>query len=189
MKRVSNAIKSFVLSSSCHHLIPQRQAFSKYLFVLLLAGMALFINGCQKDELQGSLQRQDLLNSSQKQELKNQCVPFKGKLTTSPTATGVTGTGEASHIGRFTLVAYDQVSFPNITGTTIITAANGDQIFVNHAGLITPLADNMVNVHLENTITGGTGRFAGATGRYSLDGLVNATLGTGDATLNGTICY
>ncbi len=80
MKQVSNVIKSFVLSSSCHHSIPQRRAFSKYLSVLLFAGIALLNSSCQKDELQGSLQKdelqgnsqkQDLLNSSQKQDHKN----------------------------------------------------------------------------------------------------------------------
>ncbi len=95
MKQVSNAIKSFFLSSRRNDSILLRKAFPKYLLVLLLAGIALFISSCQK------------------QDHNNRCVPFKGKFTFSSTDGG-TGTGTASHIGRFTLVAEDQVSFPNI---------------------------------------------------------------------------
>ncbi len=171
MKQVSNVIKSFVLSSSRHHSIPQRKAFSKCLFVLLLAGVAIVGSSCQKEDHE------------------NKCVPFKGKFTTSSTETGIVGTGTGSHIGRFTLVAEDQVSFPNITGTVIITAANGDQIFATHTGMIDPQANNMLKVHLDNTITGGTGRFAGATGSFSIDDLVDGSTGTGNATFDGTICY
>ncbi|MDQ6609265.1 MAG: hypothetical protein M3Y85_05535 [Bacteroidota bacterium] len=175
MKQVSNAINSFVLDSRLHRSIPQRKTFSKCLFILLLAGVA--IGG-------SSFQKENLMNSSQKQDHKNKCVPFKGKFTISFTETGVDGTGEASHIGRFTFVANDQLS------TIIITAANGDQIFTTFTITVhNPLPNNMAQVHLDNIITGGTGRFAGATGSFGMDVLVNESFGIGAGTLGGTICH
>jgi hypothetical protein len=119
----------------------------------------------------------------------NKCVSFKGKFTTSSTETGVVGTGTASHIGRFTLVAEDQVNFPTITGNVIITAANGDEIFATHTGTINPQGNDMLMVHLDNIITGGTGRFTGATGSFNTDSFVNGSTGTGNGILDGTICY
>ncbi|MEO5997502.1 MAG: hypothetical protein ABIN89_12255 [Chitinophagaceae bacterium] len=191
MKQVSKSIKSCVLSSPRFHSIPQQKAFSNYHLFSLLAGFLILISSCQKDELQGSLQKQeiqansqkqDLLNSSLKQDDKNECVPFKGKFTQSYSATGVIGTGEGSHIGRFTLYASK--------GTSTITAANGDQIFITFTVLKNlPLGNGMAQIDLNNTITGGTGRFAGATGSFEMHALKNVILDTGSATFDGMICY
>ncbi|MEO5997499.1 MAG: hypothetical protein ABIN89_12240 [Chitinophagaceae bacterium] len=46
----------------------------------------------------------------------------------------------------------------------------------------------MVQLDLANTITGGTGRFAGATGSFDISVLINETVGTGEGTFDGTIC-
>ena len=92
MKQVLNAIKSFVQRSPRHHSISNPRAMSKYRFVILLAGFAMLITSCQKEDH------------------RNKCVSFKGKFIISFTETGVDGTGEASHIGRFTFVANDQLS-------------------------------------------------------------------------------
>ena len=190
MKQVSNAFTSFVLSSPRHHSIPQRKAFSKFLSVLLLAGIALFNSSCQKEELQGNLQRQELQVNSQKQDHKNNCVPFKGKFTTSFTETGVVGTGTASNIGKFTLVTQDDDSnFPDITGNVIITAANGDQIFATHTGSAQELSNGMLQVNFVNTITGGSGRYIGTIGSFDIHALVDESTGVGNDTLDGTICF
>jgi hypothetical protein len=47
----------------------------------------------------------------------------------------------------------------------------------------------MLTVHLDNMITEGSGRFLGATGSFSIDNFVDGSTGTGNATLDGTICY
>jgi hypothetical protein len=47
----------------------------------------------------------------------------------------------------------------------------------------------MVQVDLDNTITGGTGRFAGTTGSFIISALVNENVGRGDGTFEGTISY
>ncbi len=180
MKQVLTSFESLILNS-------------KYRFVLLLAGISLLISSCQKEELitssqkeelQTSSQKQDLMNSVQNRDLRKIAVPFKGKFTLSFTETGVLLNGEGSHIGRFTLFA------PNGGNTSTITAANGDQIFTTYTfSAHDDLGGGMVQASLDNTITGGTGRFARATGSFVIDALINETLGKGTGTFEGTISY
>lgn len=79
------------------------------------------------------------------------------------------GVGEATHLGRFSATSVDVVNTTNetSTGTYTLTAANGDQLFATTAGgqdqFIPP---NISHVALVATITGGTGRFADATGTF-----------------------
>ena len=116
-------------------------------------------------------------------------VPFRGRFTLD-LSSGVVGTGVATRIGRFTLVALDdQTNFPTITGTVTITAANGDEIFATHTGVFQDLGHGRAVLDFDNTITGGTGKFAGATGSFAIHSLINEKLGTGRATLCGTISY
>ena len=64
--------------------------------------------------------------------------------------------GEATHLGRYSSVAtYAQVNVVTsyVSGSGVMTAANGDQVFWEKDG------DSL-------TITGGTGRFENATGEF-----------------------
>jgi len=102
-------------------------------------------------------------------------VPFKGTSSGVVTATGfdpATGTaythlegeGQATHLGQFTVTA--DVSVDVATGipqgTWTLTAANGDMIFLDMGG------SGIDETHGFGafTVTGGTGRFNGATGYY-----------------------
>jgi len=99
------------------------------------------------------------------------------------------GEGEATHLGRFTvefffcidvtdaldgqLTAGESVPFWDGVGT--FTTANGDQVFVgNIAGEIMPTTRPGFGseFHEDFTFTGGTGRFAGASGSGSMDSYV-----------------
>ena len=87
------------------------------------------------------------------------------------------GGGQLSHLGRMTMVSphITDVSNGHTYGDQIFTAANGDRlsafcdgnptVFDNGARVVGTLACN---------ITGGTGRFAGATGSYDFN--LTATL-------------
>jgi hypothetical protein len=177
MKQVSNAFQSLVPNPRFRLFIPQPRTFSKHLFVLLLAVITIVGSSFQKES---RLISSPIL-------LKNQ-VPFKGKFTLSIGENGVSGTGTGSHIGRFTLVAQDDESgFPYITGIVTITAANGDQIFATHTGFAQELGGGMLQVDFVNTITGGTGRFTGATGSFDIHAHVNENIGAGNATFDGSI--
>ncbi len=162
----------------------------------------MIISSCQKEEIQSSSQKQDLLSSSQKEALqsssqkenrisgsqKEKSVPFKGKFTIDPTTHVATGQG--SHIGKFTLVPLVNAGgFPYLTSTVTITAANGDQLFATNTGFYQDLGNGMAEVDFDNTITGGTGRFAGATGSFEVHIIVDGTAGTEYGTFEGTISY
>ena len=107
-------------------------------------------------------------------------LPLQGSYTnesnavfTPPATLTVTGTatGNATHLGRFTATFVDVVGTTTAmsTGTLNLSAANGDQLFTTTSGgedeFIPP---NVSRVTLVATIIGGTGRFAAATGTFTL---------------------
>ena len=82
----------------------------------------------------------------------------------------VEATGHATHLGLFTLDIPHVVNRANRTaiGTYEFTAANGDKVFADFTGLATPTATpGVLYIEEIGTITGGTGRFAGATGTFT----------------------
>jgi hypothetical protein len=117
-------------------------------------------------------------------------VPFNGSLHGQETDTmqgnppqqllvDGTVTGLVTHVGRFTLHYNVTVSLPagSSTGSAELTAANGDMIFTTIVGqgepvVGTPDLNRIVEI---NTITGGTGRFAGAAGSFTVERLVQLT--------------
>jgi hypothetical protein len=78
------------------------------------------------------------------------------------------GSGELSHLGRYFMTSphtTDVVTGETI-GDQIFTAANGDTLTAFCAGFPQFQADGSVVGGLDCEITGGTGRFEGATGDY-----------------------
>ena len=88
----------------------------------------------------------------------------------------VSNSGNATHLGHFTGTSN---FIPNLcdgsyTGTFHWIAANGDSISGPFFGQLIPTATPGVFDNNETAmITGGTGRFAGATGTFHLRGQVN----------------
>jgi hypothetical protein len=101
-----------------------------------------------------------------------------------------TASGEATHLGHFT-VAYDVVvDFPTHTtfGSSVFTAANGDNVFTDLTGSGTPTENPDVHTVVEvHTITGGTGRFAGATGSFIRTFSLNLVTGLTSGSFDGAI--
>ena len=98
------------------------------------------------------------------------------------------GRGTASHLGRFTVVADFTLNLATFTasGSVTFTAANGDVL----TGTVTGRAmvgGGIATVTETVTITGGTGRFAGATGTLTLVRRVVQATGTSSGTIEGTI--
>ncbi len=87
------------------------------------------------------------------------------------------GTGTASHFGKIALEsAYcvDQQGVFQSSWSGTITTANGDVIyFMNDDPASTSTLDENWNAHVEYNIVGGTGRYAGATGFFYMNGIVN----------------
>jgi len=102
-----------------------------------------------------------------------------------------TGTGEATHLGRYTVSYEVEVDLPTGSGTGLsaqYVAANGDTLFADGSGQATPTDDPTVFVVVETfTITGGTGRLDGATGNFTEERRVNIVTGVTSGTISGTI--
>ena len=126
-------------------------------------------------------------------------VPFRGSLAGTATVTPLKppivavrneATGTATHLGRFTLEAPHTVNKATLTavGTYLITAANGDTITANLAGTATMVnPPNVISITETATVTGGTGRFAGASGSIEVKRMFNRATGVTTGTLEGWI--
>ena len=125
-------------------------------------------------------------------------VPFKGSLSGSVTVTPLTpplasvvidGGGFATQLGRFTLEVPHVVNQATriATGTYIFTAANGDTLTADFSGQATLVAPGVLTVAETATITGGTGRFAGATGSFSTERTFLVATGQTSGTFEGWI--
>jgi hypothetical protein len=103
-------------------------------------------------------------------------------------------TGNATHLGRFTLKGPHRVNLATTpataTGTFEFTAANGDTLMASFTGLGTPTATPGIASIVETaTIVGGTGRFAGATGRFIVERIVDLINFQTTGSLEGTIVW
>jgi hypothetical protein len=128
----------------------------------------------------------------------NQEVPFKGRLEGTATITpgtppflsvSIEGTGNATHLGRFTVEIPHVVNTTNrtSTGTYEFTAANGDTLTAGFTGQATLTAPGVLSIIETATITGGTGRFADATGSFTVERVFNQVTGLTTGSFEGTI--
>jgi hypothetical protein len=100
------------------------------------------------------------------------------------------GSGRATHLGRFTMTYELEVDLltHETFGSSVFTAANGDSLTTDITGLGTPTENPDVHTIVEvHTITGGTGRFAGATGSFIRKYLLNPVTGVTSGSFDGTI--
>ena len=104
-------------------------------------------------------------------------VPFRGSLAGTFTISGfpiatvsANLTGDATHLGRFTLALPHHVDLlatpPSAIGTFVFIAANGDMVSGTFTGVVASVDPPVVHVTEAATITGGTGRFADASGGF-----------------------
>ena len=103
------------------------------------------------------------------------------------------GVIEGDHIGSGTIFSTSEIDFgqgvPFIqTGRGVITAANGDELNWDFAGVAFPTGPDDVIFNGNFTFEGGTGRFANATGGGTYTGSANtAGPGAGQFDLDGVI--
>jgi hypothetical protein len=125
-------------------------------------------------------------------------TPFKGTVDAVETTTQVAfptvsldreGGGTATYLGRYTEHVTMQINVLTMasTGTAQFTAANRDTLLATVAGQATRTGPTVLSIVEVYTITGGTGRFADATGRFTLTSTVEQTTGVSSGTFSGTI--
>jgi len=115
----------------------------------------------------------------------------------TPTSVGnanFEGTSQMKHMGRSAQAGNLSLGAPTVnglpgTGTVTITAANGDQVTFKFAGFLNPFTGQGAGP-LE--ITGGTGRFAGASGTGTFYAVIDLSTPVNQrmtVLLDGTITY
>jgi hypothetical protein len=124
-------------------------------------------------------------------------VPFKGRIQGNVTITPldppfafvlIEGGGNATKLGRYTVTIPHIVNFATATGEGqyLFTAANGDTLSADMTGFAVPTDYGFYIVETA-TITGGTGRFAGATGSFTCEREFDTTTLTTVGSFEGTI--
>ena len=73
------------------------------------------------------------------------------------------------------------------TGAATFTAANGDTLTATVAGQATRTSPTTLSVVEVYTVTGGTGRFADATGSFTLHSTVDQPTGVSSGAYSGAI--
>jgi len=122
-------------------------------------------------------------------------VPFKGSLEGTvtrslpppPISVLVEGSGTATELGRFAVRIPHLVVPPNAAGSSQFVAANGDTLTADLTGVSAPAGTGFLYIVETATITGGTGRFAGATGSFVCERLYDIAAGTTVGSFAGTI--
>lgn len=126
-------------------------------------------------------------------------VPLKGSdsgnftLTENGCGPGVfrvdiRGNGKAAPFGRYTYRATECFGGSAYSGAFTMTAANGDALVGIYDGTVGPTADpNVATYDQDADVTGGTGRFARATGAFHVSGLANLATGEYSQNLSGTV--
>jgi hypothetical protein len=124
-------------------------------------------------------------------------TPFKGKVNAVETGTIVgptrflvrDGGGTATQLGKYTEHITMQINLPtrHSMGDATFTAANGDTLTATVEGQATPASPGVLSIVEVYSITGGTGRFADATGSFTLHSTAIQATGVSSGTFSGHI--
>jgi len=119
-------------------------------------------------------------------------VPFRALINTEPMMVGlcgqgcleleISGTGQATHMGRTEVAGPSQVNvvLGQQTGTSTLMAANGDTIVIAFAGAVDfegPNPTDPVSFQGEWHVIAGTGRFEAAEGAGTYSGTAAGSVG------------
>ena len=150
----------------------------KFRIALVLLAMTVTAAAAQKQvPFKGSMQGQEI------------DTPEGGPPPTTLSADGNT-TGIATNVGQFSFSYQLTVNLANgtATGSAQLIAASGDSIFTTVAGSSEPTATpGVLSITEVDTITGGTGRFAGAQGSFTVERLANQATGFTSGSFHGAI--
>ena len=127
-------------------------------------------------------------------------VPFRGSVQAVETYdyqfpalfVDSSGSGNATHLGRFAATSEFEVDLLTLAGSghARFVAANEDSVFTEVTGQAYLTEDpDFYSIVETYTITGGTGRFAGATGSFTVERLLNTVTGVTSGSFEGAISY
>ena len=102
----------------------------------------------------------------------------------------VSGTGHSTFLGRYSSryrECFDPATGAVTGGSFTLTTANGDTLYGTYGGQAAPTDPNAVAFDDPGVITGGTGRFADASGNLTASGAANLATGTYSGAISGTV--
>jgi hypothetical protein len=149
----------------------------KFRIALVLLAMTVTAAAAQKQvPFKGSMQGQEI------------DTPEGGPPPTTLSADG-SATGMATLVGQFSFSYQLTVNLANgtATGSGHLIAANGDSVDTTIAGSSETTTPGVVSITEIDTITGGTGRFSGAQGSFTVERLVNLETGFTSGSFHGAI--
>jgi len=177
--------KSFFTHSYFNNLLtPERKYTMKKTFVSTVAALLLMIVLASATFAAPAAAQTEFLLKGSFEATETQQVVFPIGYVDA------TGVGTATHLGLFTYHLEAELYIPTLTASASATviAANGDMIFGEGSGQGTPTGTpGIVSIVETYTITGGTGRFAGATGNFTVERLINRATFASSGTISGTI--
>lgn len=98
--------------------------------------------------------------------------------------------GRATQLGEYRLVAQEIIKLETLEithGTFTITTSSGDVITGTYSGTAATAEEGVIAYETSGPISGGTGRFAEATGSLRFQGLADLTTGDRHETVTVTI--
>jgi hypothetical protein len=127
-------------------------------------------------------------------------LPFHAKFSgtaalTSATVTSFSGKGDATYLGHVLTDGHAYISgsdsscpggVANLNVETL-TASTGDTLTISSQDVACPTSPGIYRGSGHWTVTGGTGRYAHASGQGSYAGTANFNVGTFTITLNGSV--
>ena len=124
--------------------------------------------------------------------LKGSLQATETHLVTPPTMfVDATGSGNATQLGSFTMSFQGEIFLPTLfaaSESATLVAADGSSIFGEGSGQGTLSGTpGIVSIVETYTITGGTGRFAGASGSFAVERLVDRATLASAGTIQGVI--
>ncbi len=143
-----------------------------------------------------------LILSCKKEKSQPKCSPIKASYTTTNEILSpppmlqqrITGTGHSTHLGESKFVAISTVNLTTpppfkLAGTATFYAADGDAFYTVFTGTSSPNSDGTSNVVINHDISGGTGTFKHATGKFTANAIADPKKPLGSVTSEGYICY
>lgn len=98
------------------------------------------------------------------------------------------GAGRATSLGRYSLLAQERIHLDTLavtSGSFTLRAASGDAIYGTYSGRAArERVPGVIDIEASGPVTGGTGRFAGATGRLAFTRSVDLATGEFHETLD-----
>jgi co-chaperonin GroES (HSP10) len=173
--------------------------------MLALPLAACCLANCAKDTvLEGprTMQAAAAFSAPSAGAVKTHSVPFEGTFKTvavdqsssTQREQRLTGSGLVSPLGKATFEAIATVALVpgtalTLNGTATLTAANGDLLFSTFTGTSVQQSGSKRKVMVRHTITGGTGRYRGASGFLVGVLLANPATSRGLLKLAGELAY